>query len=98
MIAFSAGGRSAATCSALKPPQDLPIIPTRPLAPGPARDPGDHVAAVVELLLEILVGEVALGIARAAKVDANRRIALAGEPSMHRLVAACACRRACDRG
>ena len=30
MIAFSAGGRRAATCSALNPPQEMPIIPTLP--------------------------------------------------------------------
>jgi hypothetical protein len=29
-MAFRAGGRSAATCSALKPPQEMPIMPTAP--------------------------------------------------------------------
>ena len=31
MIASSAGGRSAATWSALKPPQEIPVMPTVPL-------------------------------------------------------------------
>ena len=31
MIALSAGGSSAATWSALKPPQEMPIMPTAPL-------------------------------------------------------------------
>ena len=30
-IAFSAGGLRAAICSALNPPQELPIIPTAPV-------------------------------------------------------------------
>jgi hypothetical protein len=30
ITAFSAGGFSAATCSALKPPQEMPIMPTAP--------------------------------------------------------------------
>ncbi len=30
MIAPSAGGRSAATWSALKPPHEMPVIPTAP--------------------------------------------------------------------
>ena len=34
MIAFSAGGRLAATCSALKPPQEIPVMPTLPLHQG----------------------------------------------------------------
>ncbi len=34
MIAFSAGGRRAATCSPLKPPQLIPIMPTAPVHQG----------------------------------------------------------------
>ena len=34
MMAFSAGGRWLATCSALKPPQEMPIMPTLPLHQG----------------------------------------------------------------
>ncbi len=34
MIAFSAGGCSAASCSALNPPQDMPCMPTAPLHQG----------------------------------------------------------------
>ena len=34
MTAFSAGGFSAAICRPLKPPQEMPIIPTRPFDQG----------------------------------------------------------------
>src|SRR6218665_2170052 len=34
MMALSAAGRRAATCSALKPPHDLPIMPSAPLHQG----------------------------------------------------------------
>ena len=34
MMALSAGGRRAAICSALKPPQDLPCMPTAPVHQG----------------------------------------------------------------
>ena len=34
MMAFSAGGCIAATCSELKPPQEMPIMPTLPLHQG----------------------------------------------------------------
>ena len=30
MMALSAGGRRAATCKPLKPPQEMPIMPTLP--------------------------------------------------------------------
>ena len=33
-MAFSAGGRRAATCSPLKPPHEIPIMPTAPLHQG----------------------------------------------------------------
>jgi hypothetical protein len=33
-MAFRAAGRRAAICKALKPPQEIPIIPTRPLHQG----------------------------------------------------------------
>ena len=87
MTAFSAGGRRAATCSPLKPPQDLPIIPTLPRAPGLGRDPGDHLERVVLLLPQILVEQHPFGFAAAAHVDADRGVAVAGEIGVHRLVA-----------
>lgn len=34
MTAFSAGGFKAATCRQLKPPQEMPIIPTLPFDQG----------------------------------------------------------------
>jgi len=34
MIAFSAGGRSAATCRLLKPLHEIPVIPTLPVHQG----------------------------------------------------------------
>ncbi len=34
MIALSAGGLMAAICRLLNPPQEIPIIPTRPLHQG----------------------------------------------------------------
>ena len=34
MMAFSSGGRWAATCRLLKPPQEMPIIPTSPVHHG----------------------------------------------------------------
>ena len=34
MIAFSAGGRSAATWSELNPPHEMPVMPTDPLHQG----------------------------------------------------------------
>ena len=51
MIAFSAGGRSAATCSALKPPQDMPVMPTAPLHQGCAASQAITSQRVVLLLL-----------------------------------------------
>ena len=39
MIALSAGGRSAATWRLLKPPQEMPIMPTSPVAPGLRGEP-----------------------------------------------------------
>ena len=34
MIALSAGGRRAATCRLLNPPQEIPIIPIAPVHQG----------------------------------------------------------------
>ena len=43
-IAFSAGGRRAATCSPLKPPQEMPIMPHAG-APGLRAEPVDDLEA-----------------------------------------------------
>ena len=45
----------------------------RAAAPGLRREPGDHLERVVLLLLQIFVEHQAVGIARAAHVDADRR-------------------------
>ena len=87
MIAFSAGGCLAATCSALKPPQEMPIMPTLPLHQGCAGEPGDHVDRVLQFLLGILVVHQPFGIAVAAHVDADRGVAVAGEIRMGQRVA-----------
>ena len=77
----SAGGRRAAICSALKPPHDLPMSPTAPVAPGLRGDPGDGVDAVLLLPGQVLVAQHALGLARAAQVDAQGRDAVARRTS-----------------
>ena len=86
-IAFSAGGRRAATWSALKPPQLMPIMPTAPRAPGLRGEPGDHLERVVLLLLGVLVRHQPVGIAVAAHVDPHAGVAVAGEVGMGQLVA-----------
>ena len=88
MIAFSAGGRCIATWSELKPPQEMPIIPTLPLHQGCCRDPGDRRDQVGLLRRRVFVVGQALGIAGAAQVDPQARIAVAGEIGIHLLVAA----------
>ena len=79
MIARSAGGRRAATWSALKPPQELPIIPTAPGAPRLGREPGDDLHGVVLLEREVLVGEHAVRVPAAALVDAHAGVAVPGD-------------------
>ena len=57
-------------------------MPTLAAAPGLGRDPGDDLERVVLLLLAVLVGQQAVGVARAADVDAHAGIAVAGEIGM----------------
>ena len=83
MIAFSAGGRRAATCSELKPPQEMPVMPTLPLHQGCAARNAMISHGVLLLARQIFVGEIAIGIAGAAYVDAAIGDAVAGEPGMH---------------
>ncbi len=82
MIAFSSGGRCAATWRLLNPPQEMPIIPMRPVHQGCSAIQREDVEAVELLLGVVLVEEHALGVAAAADVDANCRVAVAGEPGM----------------
>ncbi len=58
----------------------------RPGAPRLARNPIDHLERVVLLLRQVLIVHDAIGLARAAHVDAHRRVAVTGEPAMHCLV------------
>ena len=55
-------------------------------APGLRRDPRDQLLAVVELLRRVLVVHQPVGIAGAAHVDAEARVAVAGEVAVHRIV------------
>ena len=68
--AFSAGGRSAASCSELKPEYDVPYMPTAPVHQAWFASHCDHLAQVALLLLRVLVGGQAVGRAGAADVDA----------------------------
>ncbi len=56
-------------------------------APGLLRQPGDDLAGVVLLLLQILVAQQAVGIAATADVDAGADIALRGHPGLLVVVA-----------
>jgi hypothetical protein len=56
-------------------------------APGLAGDPVDHDEGVLMLLGGVFVAQQAVGIARAADVDADRGVAVAGVVAVHRLVA-----------
>ena len=97
MTAFRAGGRRMATCSPLKPPQEMPIMPDRAAAPGLLDQPVDDFQRVVLFLLEVFVPHQAVGLAVAAHVHAHAGIAMAGHVGMGELVADRLCRRACGR-
>ena len=73
-MALSAGGRSAAICSPLKPPQELPMMPTLPVHHGWAAIQAMAASAVVQFLLAGTRRDQAVGIAGAAR---SRRAAQA---------------------
>ena len=75
MIAFSAGGRRAATWRLLNPPHEMPIIPIEPVHHACAAIQRMHLERVVLLLRLVLVGQYALGVAAAADVDAHAGVA-----------------------
>ena len=84
--ALSAGGRSAARCSALKPEYDVPYMPTAPVHHGCVGQPRDHARTGPLLLRRVLVGGQPVRRPGAAHVDAARprsraRRAAAGTPA-----------------
>ena len=96
-MALSAGGRSAATCSALKPPQEMPNMPTLP---------EHHFCRASQAItsrqsscscLAVFIIHQAIAVAIAAHVHADRGIAVAGEIGVRKLIAGRSFRRACDR-
>ena len=87
MIAFSAGGRWLATCNALKPPHEIPIMPTAPLHQGWAASQAITSQCVSLLLRQIFIQEQTVRIAGAAHVDANGGVAVPGEIGVHLAVA-----------
>ena len=74
---LEAGGRRAATCSALKPPQDLPIMPTVPEHQGWAAIQAITSSASSCSCFRYSSLEHAVGIPGAAQVDPDRGIAVA---------------------
>ncbi len=74
----------------LEPGEPAPRVadhPDAPVAPGLLREPGDDLDGVVLLLGEVLVVDQAVGVARAADVDAHAGEAALGPPGVARLVA-----------
>ena len=63
MIALSAGGRRAATCRLLKPPQEPPVMPTAPSHQGWAAIQAMTSTRVVLLLRQVLVHDDPVGVA-----------------------------------
>ncbi len=59
----------------------------RARAPVLARDPGDHLHRVVQLLRGILVAQQAVGLAAAAQIDSHPGVATRGEPGIRQRVA-----------
>ena len=89
MIAFRAGGLRIAMWIELKPPQEIPNMPTLPFENGCARQPGDDLVAVALLDLAVLVGDQrALAVAGAADVDARDDVAAAHEVGIQVVAAA----------
>ena len=79
MTAFSAGGRRAATCRPLNPPQDLPIIPTSPLHHGWEAIQAMASTASSCSWSAVLVDEHAVGVSAAPDVEPHSRIPVTGE-------------------
>ena len=75
-IAFSAGGRRAATCRPLKPPHEMPIMPTAPVHQGCAASQAITSHASSLLLRQVFVVEHAVGLAAAADVDPHAGVAV----------------------
>ena len=63
MTAFSAGGRRAATCSPLKPPHEMPNMPTAPVHQGCAASHAITSTRVELLLRQVLAEQQPLGVA-----------------------------------
>src|SRR2546429_3574385 len=64
----------------------LALHPYGTRAPGLPRNPCDHLEGIVLLLLQILVRQVAVGLARAPHVDTEGRVAVLGEVAVHRVI------------
>ncbi len=74
--------RGRTSCRHLQPVETAPgnsHHADRAVAPALCREPGDHLEAVVLLLLQILILEQPVGLAAAAHVDAHSGIAVPGE-------------------
>src|SRR6202140_2197824 len=87
MIAFSAGGRRAATCNAVKAPPRFTHQADRSAAPPLPREPFDDLERVVLLLLHVFIRHQPIRLAAAAHIDAHRSEPFRCEVVMHRLVA-----------
>src|SRR5215467_6046348 len=83
-MAFRAGGRRAATCSPLNPPQEIPIIPTAPLHQGCAAS--QAINSTPLFLLGVLVEQQARRFAATSNVDADARVAVTCEIGMSQRV------------
>ena len=79
MIAASAGGRIAAICRVLIPPQDRPRIPILPLHHVCAASQAMIAQPILKLERRIFVGEHAFGVAAAAHIDPGVGDAVAGQ-------------------
>ncbi len=98
ITAFSAGGRRAATCSPLKPPQEMPIMPTVPLHQGCFASQAMISSASSCSCFRYSSASRPSESPLPAMSTRAQRIAVGGEPVMRVVVARRACRRAGDRG
>ena len=87
ITAFSSGGRRRRHLEAVEAAPGDPEHPDAARAPGLLRDPAEHLHRVLLLLREVLVVEQAVGLAAAALVHAQHRVAVAREVGVARLVA-----------